>query len=503
MSSSGKTQKLPETTYKVIAELLRTGSMSIDELAQRIGLDQSLVSVACNTAKERGLVVITEEKEQVFRLGSKARDLPDGKVPERIVLEALVAHGQPVPIREVPDRLGVDKKVIGESLRWLQEKGWATKDRGELSPTEEGRAAVGVPGDDEKVLDELGMAGDWTFIDEARLAVFAKRKKFIDSRERVKRIVDVTDEAREAELVPVRQVTALTPEMLLDGSWRDVEFTKYDVTLEAKKLYPGKEHPLRRTMLKIRRVFLEMGFSEIVSPICESSFWDFDALFQPQDHPAREMQDTFYVDRPGPCQLPEKRIVEGVQAAHEDGGETGSVGWRYEWSVDRARRPVLRTHCTAATVRALAQDPNPPRKVFCVGPVFRRETISYKHLPVFHQVDGIIIDESGSFASLLGTLSAFYEKMGFEKFEFRPAFFPYTEPSVEVFVWHEAKSTWVEMGGSGIFRPEVTEPLGCKVPVLAWGLGIERLALFSYGLERIGDLYGGDLDWLKEAPLCR
>lgn len=503
MSNSMKTLKLPESTYQVVKELLGVSSISIGELAERVGLDQSLVSVACNTAKDRELVSVTEEKELVFRLGPKARDLVDGKLPERIVLDALVAHGQPVPIRDVADRLGVEKKVVGESLRWLQDKGWATKDRGDLSATDAGRAAVGVPGDDEKVLDELREAGDWTSIDAARVAPFAKRKKLIDSRERVNRSVSATDLARAVDLEPVRLVTALTPEMLLDGSWRDVEFTKYDATLEAKKVYPGKEHPLRRTFLKIRRVFLEMGFSEIVSPLCESSFWDFDALFQPQDHPAREMQDTFYVDRPGPCRVPEDRIVEGVKAAHEDGGETGSVGWRYEWSIDRARRPVLRTHCTAATVRALADDPNPPRKVFCVGPVFRRETITYKHLPVFHQVDGIIIDESGSFASLLGTLSAFYRKMGFEKFQFRPAFFPYTEPSVEIYVWHEGKQTWVEMGGSGIFRPEVTEPLGCKVPVLAWGLGIERLAMFSYGLERIGDLYGGELDWLKEAPLCR
>jgi phenylalanyl-tRNA synthetase alpha chain len=215
------------------------------------------------------------------------------------------------------------------------------------------------------------------------------------------------------------------------------------------------------------------------------------------------MQDTFYVERPGPARLPTDEVVARVKSVHEDGGDTGSVGWRYEWSLERARQPVLRTHCTAATIRALAEDPRPPRKVFCVGPVFRRETISYKHLPVFHQVDGIIIDESGSFASLLGTLAAFYRKMGFERFQFRPAFFPYTEPSVEIYVWHEAKGTWVEMGGSGVFRPEVTEPLGCRVPVLAWGLGIERLALFRYGLEKIGDLYGGDLAWLEEAPLCR
>jgi phenylalanyl-tRNA synthetase alpha chain len=164
---------------------------------------------------------------------------------------------------------------------------------------------------------------------------------------------------------------------------------------------------------------------------------------------------------------------------------------------------VLRTHTTATTVRALAADPNAPRKVFCVGKVFRRETVDYKHLPVFYQVDGIIIDKEASFASLLGTLEAFYRKMGFDKFQFRPAFFPYTEPSVEIFVYMEEKKDWVEMGGAGVFRPEVTEPFGCKVPVLAWGLGLERLAMFRYGLKDIRQIYISDLAWLKEAKLCR
>ena len=104
---------------------------------------------------------------------------------------------------------------------------------------------------------------------------------------------------------------------------------------------------------------------------------------------------------------------------------------------------------------------------------------------------------------MLGTLEAFYRKMGFTKFQFRPAFFPYTEPSVEIFVWSEKKSDWVEMGGAGMFRPEVTEPLGCTSPVLAWGLGLERLAMFTYDLSSIGELYRARLSWLKGVDLCR
>jgi phenylalanyl-tRNA synthetase alpha chain len=164
---------------------------------------------------------------------------------------------------------------------------------------------------------------------------------------------------------------------------------------------------------------------------------------------------------------------------------------------------VLRTHTTATSIRALAQNPEPPRKVFCVGRVFRNENITYKNLPEFTQVDGIIIDRDASFATLLGTLREFYRKMGFDQVRFKPEFFPYTEPSAGVFAYLASRDKWLELGGSGVFRPEVTRPLGCTVPVLAWGLGLERLAMARYGLQDIRTLYWTDLDWLKEVPLCQ
>ena len=244
-----------------------------------------------------------------------------------------------------------------------------------------------------------------------------------------------------------------------------------------------------------------MGFAEVVSPMIESAFWNFDALFQPQDHPARDMQDTFYMRHPAETPLPDAKIVEPVRRTHEDGWETGSEGWGYTWSPERSKQVVLRTHTTAATIRALAANPNPPGKFFCVGWTYRNETISFKHLPVFHQVDGIIIDEEANLASLMGTLQEFYSKMGFGRVKFKPAFYPYTEPSVDVVVYMESRGKWLEMGGAGIFRPEVTLPLGCKYPVLAWGLGIERLAMLRFGLSDIRELYRPSLDALEGVPL--
>jgi phenylalanyl-tRNA synthetase alpha chain len=242
--------------------------------------------------------------------------------------------------------------------------------------------------------------------------------------------------------------------------------------------------------------------------MAESAFWDFDALFQPQDHPAREMQDTMYLKHPGSYPLPgeigyhgpgDSATVAAVRATHVDGGNTGSKGWRYEWSEARARQVVLRTHMTASSIRALAKDPRAPRKVFSLGRVFRRETVDATHLPEFHQVDGIIIDERANLASLMGTLRKFYERLGVPEVKLKPAFFPYTEPSVEVHIkWN---GRWMEMGGAGIFRPEVTEPFGCTAPVLAWGLGLERLAMAVYGIASIKELYQADLEWLANVPL--
>ncbi|HVT29737.1 MAG TPA: phenylalanine--tRNA ligase subunit alpha, partial [Lacipirellulaceae bacterium] len=364
----------------------------------------------------------------------------------------------------------------------------------------------------------------------------ANRPELGRIKKRTERIISITGQGADAFRTRVRVVkerNTLTPEDLESGAWREIKLRPYDVKLAAKDIYPAKIHPLRKIIEQTRRAFLEMGFTEVASPMIESAFWNFDALFQPQDHPARDMQDTFYMREPAITPLPgeekgdgilfsgpaanrneasEKKnpvpffgrdIVENVRRTHEDGWETGSEGWGYTWSPERSRQVVLRTHTTAATIRALAVHPNPPGKFFCVGWTYRNETISFKHLPVFHQVDGIIIDEEANLASLMGTLPEFYSKMGFGRVKFKPAFYPYTEPSVDVVVYMESRGKWIEMGGAGIFRPEVTLPLGCKYPVLAWGLGIERLAMIRFGVSDIRELYGTSLNELEKVPLCR
>jgi phenylalanyl-tRNA synthetase alpha chain len=480
----------------------RAEAVAIDELARELGLDQSPVAAAVAALEAGGLLAASEEKDDELRVGPKAKGWERAEFPERRVARALAARGGRATLQELPE--------AGEAVRWLADRGWARKEGPALVLGDAWAAGEPPLAADELLLLALAEQGparrqELTGVEDA-LARLARRPGVVETRERRRRLVTLTGRGRAvaAEGVTGREeVTELTTDLLVSGRWREVDLRAYDITLPGPAVGAGKEHPFRRILQATRRVFLEMGFEEVESPWVESAFWDFDALFQPQDHPARDMQDTFYLARPASCALPDAALVDRVRRTHEDGGDTGSIGWRTRWSEELAGRCVLRTHTTAASVRALVADPRPPRKVFCVGPVFRREAIDYKHLPVFHQIDGIVIDENASFAALLTLLGTFYRKMGFPKFQFRPAFFPYTEPSVEVFVWMESRQDWVEMGGAGVFRPEVTEPLGCTVPVLAWGLGLERVAMFRFGLEDIRELYLAHLDWLKETPLCR
>lgn len=507
--------KVQEIDYLVLTGLAdESAPLELAQLSRKIGLDQAKVSAVFVT--RQGAELQVEERPYLeLSIGKKALEW-GGTLPERKVVQALLEAGEPLTIPEIAERSGLPGKDVGGSLKVLKDKGWVEQAGKTLELTPEGRtAAAAPPGPDERLFAVVAQAGAALTDRELEekglpvkeaLALFESRKGVLEVRERVERFAILSEAGKQlidSGLAPVKEVNLLTPEMLKDGSWREVELRPYDVRAAAEPAHPGKIHPLVSVFEKTRRVFLEMGFEETESGYVESSFWDFDALFQPQDHPARDMQDTFYVSNPARTRLPREELVQQVADTHEGRGSCGSVGWRYQWSRELSEKTVLRTHTTASTVRALAAKPQSPRKVFCVGPVFRRETVDYKHLPVFHQVDGIIIDEKATFANLLGTLEAFYRKMGFSKFQFRPAFFPYTEPSVEVFVWSDKKSDWVEMGGAGVFRPEVTEPLGCTSPVLAWGLGLERLAMFTYDLSSIGELYRARLSWLKGVDLCR
>jgi len=327
------------------------------------------------------------------------------------------------------------------------------------------------------------------------------KRGLLQETETVRYIISITTEGLAYAQVSLDlrgETGTLTHEQILTGEWKNLHLRRYDVTKLPKKAYPGKVHPYQRIIAEMREILLEMGFEELYGGIVQQSFWNFDALFQPQDHPAREMQDTFYLRE----NLPLPEGYEKVKAMHESGGETSSTGWGGVWKEEKAEQCVLRTHTTSVSIQHLANHPNPPVKAFCIGRVYRRETIDTTHLAEFEQLEGIVMDEGVTFGNLLGILREFYHRMGFEGVRFKPSYYPYTEPSLDAEVYVEGIG-WIEMGGAGVFREEVTAPLGINYPVLAWGLGVSRIAMLRLGLKDLRYLHRSDVAFLRETPALR
>jgi len=269
-----------------------------------------------------------------------------------------------------------------------------------------------------------------------------------------------------------------------------------DVEADVPHVHAARIHPLKDTINEIRDTFVHLGFTEITGDLSQSSFWNFDALFTPQDHPARELQDTFYLKGLNAKQLATPTQIKNVSNAHKK-------GWRYYWDIQEAKKMVLRTHTTCVTIKYLADKKPDEARIFSLGRVFRNEKVSYKHLVEFNQVEGIVVGKHMTLRDLMGIQKEFYRKIGLTKVKFWPTFFPYTEPSLQSMVYNERLGKWIELFGMGIFRPEVTKPLGITKPVLAWGGGIERIAMLKFGLDDVREFYNNNLSWLRTASKCQ
>jgi phenylalanyl-tRNA synthetase alpha chain len=217
------------------------------------------------------------------------------------------------------------------------------------------------------------------------------------------------------------------------------------------------------------------------------------------------MQDTFFI-KDATAKLPDKKLVSEVKRAHE-GGVDDSLGWQYKWDSEDSKKVLLRTHTTALSVHQLvevAKNKEFPAKYFAMGKCFRNETVDWSHGFEFIQTEGIVVDENANFRQLIGYLLQFYRKMGFEKVRVRPAYFAYTEPSLEIDVFHPVHKKWVELGGAGMFRPEVTVPIfGRHIPVLAWGQGVGRIMMEYYKILDLREMYKNDINKLREMKFWR
>ncbi|XP_057673214.1 phenylalanine--tRNA ligase alpha subunit [Corythoichthys intestinalis] len=308
-----------------------------------------------------------------------------------------------------------------------------------------------------------------------------------------------------------KQETELTPEMIATGSWKEKNFKPYNFNALGVAPDSGHLHPLMKVRTQFRQIFLEMGFTEMpTNNFIESSFWNFDSLFQPQQHPARDQHDTFFLSDPALAHEFPQDYLERVKSVHSEGGY-GSQGYKCEWKLEEAQKNILRTHTTAVSARMLyklaQQEKFTPVKYFSIDRVFRNETLDATHLAEFHQIEGVVADYGLTLGDLMGVLHQFFTKLGITKLRFKPAYNPYTEPSMEVFSYHEGLKKWVEVGNSGVFRPEMLLPMGLPedVSVIAWGLSLERPTMIKYGINNIRELVGHkvNLQMVYDSPICR
>ena len=478
--SGCKVVELTQNEKRLLVALAKEKEADALHLAQMLDATPEAVVQWALLGKDRGLADVLRKVSKKLEYTDEGKYYLENGLPETQVLNAI---GNDTTLSDL-QKLAAFKIGFGQ----LRKKGLITVTKGIVTKnvgatTAEDEAALKNPQPGEQRTQELVKRG------------------LLNEIETIRNILSITDEGTlmvDAGLDLREEIGTLTREQIISGAWRDANLRKYRVDKLPRVVYCGKSHPYQRLIEGMRQIFLEMGFTEIHGGLVQSSFWNFDALFQPQDHPAREMQDTFY--------LKEGALLpsgwERVRDMHECGGDTSSTGWGGKWNIKKAEQCVLRTHTTALSIQHLAANPNPPVKAFCISRVYRREAIDPTHTPEFEQLEGIVMDKGVSFCNLLGYLKEFYGRMGFENVRFRPAYFPYTEPSVEPEIYVDGLG-WVEMGGAGIFREEVTAPWGIAYPVLAWGLGVSRVAMLKLGLKDLRLLYKSDIEWIRESPVYR
>jgi len=503
MSFEDVADRLHELERKVLLSLKAKDSQTSEELVNSTKLDEASVNRALLWLGSKKLINVKEEVLELVSLDVNGKVYVNDGLPEKRFIK-LVLQG----IDSLADlRNNLNKDEFNVSIGLLKAKGFIRIKKGKIEVSKDGAKWFKKTSNVEKLLAKLakGVIASSDFSkDEKKVVVeLMARKQVIKTELKTIRTASLSSDGKKVlKFVKLESLIGqLTPKVLSGGSWHDKSFRKYDLKAPSPRVFRGKKGMHSLMMAKIRRIFLNMGFTEMKGDFLESSFWNFDALYQPQDHPAREMHDTFFIKEPHSGPLPNTELVKRVARTHENGWTTGSSGWGYDWSESIASKYVLRTHTTGVSAKTLSKltEADLPAKFFSLDSVFRHETVDYKHLFQFHQVEGIIVDPDANFRNLLGMLSLFFKQLGFEKVRFRPGYFPYTEMSVEPEVFHPVKKDWMELGGAGIFRPEVVKPLmGIDVPVLAWGIGFERPIMDVFGLKDIRDIYSDDINKLRE-----
>jgi len=461
-------QVLHDIEKKIIDSLKKKSGQTPEQLLESTELSIDQIRRGIEWLRLKDLAQVKESSKVEISLGQNGIDALKNGLPERKLMDLI--KDKPKTFDEI--RTVLSGAGFNAAIANAKKNGWVKIDKTESgSRISIKEKSIETP--EEKLISFIGEKSIPEEQIENKLALkfLLQRPDYIIENTEKSKIVSLTEKASKIDST------------LSDSGAIDVE-------ANVPPVFAARTHPLKDTIDEIREIFVKLGFSEIQGNLTQSSFWNFDALFTPQDHPARELQDTFYLENIKSEKPATPKQIKQVSTSH-------SQNWRYNWKLSESQKMVLRTHTTCTTIKYLAEKKPDEARVFSLGRVFRNEKLSYKHLVEFNQIEGIVVGNNTTLRDLMGIQKEFYKQLGLTKIKFWPTFFPYTEPSLQTMVYNEKLGKWVELFGMGIFRPEVTKPLGITKPVLAWGGGIERIAMLKYDLDDVREFYNNNLNWLR------
>ena len=495
MNLKQKAESLSAIEVKALKALGLQDFKGVEEIAGSAGLPIDSVRRALEWLREKGLVEVVEERDEKLVLTAIGKSSLRKALPERLFVEALVELGGKASLDEVYKKSQLNRPEFNVAMGIAKRNAWVSIRKAPVEGKEEPMAMpatmLELTGLEKELLEgkyglekalkqvsEEGKAGNEKGLREALNRTLVEKE-----RKAVKKASLSADGKKALSMV---------------GS---VKKRSYNVQGAVPKIFVGKKQPYVQFLEQLREKLVRLGFREMKERLIVQEFYNFDTLFQPQNHPARSWTDTYQLKQPKFGKLPDKKVVEKVKAAHENGGGTGSRGWGYKWSEEIASKLMPNAHGTTADTRQMIEGVEIPGKYFVINRCYRPDVIDAKHLVEFNQFDGFIVGKGINFRHLIGILEKVaVEVGGAEEVKFFPDYYPFTEPSVQLSAKHP-KLGWIELAGGGVLRPEVVKPLGIDVGAIAWGMGIDRLAMLKLGIKDIRYLFARDLNWLRKSRM--
>lgn len=495
MMNSGQKIYLPPEAIELLQLIEKNEDLTIKQLEEKSGKSRGKLEYYLPLLIENELIERIELEEQYPILTEEGKKAAENELVERRIIHML-EQKKKLSFQELASYFEKEKKSMNAGIGLLKKQDIISIKQGKIV-LEKVNTNFNVD-----LQNTLRALSEGTNIEKTRTIQELEKRNLVEIRvEKVSRLKRSSKyRTLKNRIKEKNEVSRLTPEMIRDGSWKTLNFKSYNLKVNPPSISIGRKQPYARFIDEVKQKLIGLGFQEMRGSVVELEFWNFDTLFQAQDHPAREWSDVYRVSKPQHGELPKEKYVNIVKQVHQDGYDTGSKGWRYTWDPKKAARLVLRAQGTSVSARTLVNPPIPSR-YFSISRCFRPDPVDTTHLSEFNQVEGIIVAPKITFRDLLGVLETFaLDVAESDHCIFKPDYYPFTEPSIELSV-KDPNLGPVEFGGAGLFRPEVLRPFGINVPVVAWGLGIDRLFMVKHGITDIRELFSHKLSWLRNTKM--